>query len=287
MRKTLILLTLGLAIFLTACDDLVLFTQKIEGSNPTQLSGSYVLTFEDEEEVHYDTLTFTQVLPYRFIVHSSLAKKEVYNGEIHQRGDDYFLQTMDEETKKWKITAFRFRHGEAMNLFESMHFGQGQGKLVSQIKDDKIKLIRTSKRLKEKQEGQTNSDSTFKVYEVKANVRKTLRIWRSILRKSDPVPYRKLESVEKSLELKDKMETDQAYFKLYPNPASYMINLELPDAREWTASLINIQGREIRQESFDTSSHQINIQNLPSGTYFVRLNDRALQTQKTWKFVKD
>lgn len=59
-------------------------------------------------------------------------------------------------------------------------------------------------------------------------------------------------------------------FQVYPNPATAYIKLGL-EAAKYQYTLINQNGETIRTEKVDQNSMIINVENLPSGPYFIRL----------------
>ncbi len=81
--------------------------------------------------------------------------------------------------------------------------------------------------------------------------------------------------------------------KLYPNPASDVINIEIDGATQKSSGYINIYnsaGRVVYQESFNrdqfTVTKQIDVSSFAGGIYFVSVTIDA-NTQTTLKFVKE
>ena len=71
-------------------------------------------------------------------------------------------------------------------------------------------------------------------------------------------------------------ESNENNFKLYPNPTSGMVTLEL---KEWTGSdrfeIIDLQGRLVFQASIDGQKSKLDLSTLSSGTYTVRYISEA------------
>jgi hypothetical protein len=73
--------------------------------------------------------------------------------------------------------------------------------------------------------------------------------------------------------------------KIYPDPASNQITIETSEtAANSQLSIMNLNGEEVLTHSIIKPKTQIDISNLPSGIYFVRMtNDRNVEVGK---FVK-
>lgn len=72
-------------------------------------------------------------------------------------------------------------------------------------------------------------------------------------------------------------ENDESPFTLYPNPSSDIINLKSPTHEQVDMQLLDLAGHQLKFESFNGNSiHQMDISNLTSGMYVVKLifNDR-------------
>ncbi|MFZ4740357.1 MAG: T9SS type A sorting domain-containing protein [Bacteroidales bacterium] len=74
--------------------------------------------------------------------------------------------------------------------------------------------------------------------------------------------------------------------ELYPNPSKDIIQLKNIDDKNATIQILNIEGKVIKQILFsELSIGKININNLPKGVYFVKVNDRNRILVN--KFVKE
>ena len=75
-------------------------------------------------------------------------------------------------------------------------------------------------------------------------------------------------------------------FHCYPNPANevFKINYSFKNKSNWTVELYNLIGEKILKEKIISESlhgeHSINTQDLPNGTYLVRLVDGYLQNSQ-------
>lgn len=298
MRKPIFWLLVFSTLFLCSCGDLVLFNQKIEGRDPVFLEGKYILEIEVEDQVLYDTLDFHRVLPYQFIAYSSLVKQdsqdykpghphrrgEIFQGEIHQKGNDFFIQKKDKESGKWEIGAFRIKNGMASFLFEALYADEYHEVLVNLVKAGKLKVQHESERIYSEDGG--SEDSKFTVYEVSSSEKQSIRMWRRILRKSDRLPIRKIEE-KAALEGIDKTVVSAISSSLlYPNPSSGMVNLSLRTDSEWQAGLYDLHGKKLREVSFRGSTYVWNLSNMAAGTYFIKVNDVRGGESKTFKMVK-
>ena len=72
---------------------------------------------------------------------------------------------------------------------------------------------------------------------------------------------------------------------VYPNPATATLNLSSTETMDFTATITDITGKVIRTENILSTQHAINVSDLSSGIYLLRLQTPAGAT-KTVKFVK-
>ena len=63
---------------------------------------------------------------------------------------------------------------------------------------------------------------------------------------------------------------DHTPIKIYPNPASNVLNIDIENIEEYSISIISSYGQIVGQ--YKTTQNQINISNLVSGIYFVKLS---------------
>lgn len=71
---------------------------------------------------------------------------------------------------------------------------------------------------------------------------------------------------------------EQAKIQLYPNPAKDHINLVLDNDKNglYTIEVYNIHGKRIRKVSaVSTNKYQMNLAEIPDGTYFVRVSNKS------------
>ncbi|MFZ4521768.1 MAG: T9SS type A sorting domain-containing protein, partial [Bacteroidales bacterium] len=75
-------------------------------------------------------------------------------------------------------------------------------------------------------------------------------------------------------------------FSIYPNPASTIITIETTEIyTKSQLSIVNVNGQELITHQIIEPKTQVDISNLPSGVYFVRLtNDRNVTMGK---FIKN
>ena len=77
---------------------------------------------------------------------------------------------------------------------------------------------------------------------------------------------------------------DLANFSLYPNPASDFIAIRYPKGIS-NVSVTNMLGQQIIAKSFHAGEAKIDISNLPSGTYLIKVHSGDLS--KTMKVIKE
>jgi hypothetical protein len=70
---------------------------------------------------------------------------------------------------------------------------------------------------------------------------------------------------------------ENKFLKVYPNPATSLITVELNDKQETkvvVATLYDIFGMRILQESYPRErTHNISLENFPAGLYFLNVTD--------------
>lgn len=70
----------------------------------------------------------------------------------------------------------------------------------------------------------------------------------------------------------EKVEQPASDWILYPNPAQQLVNVSIPDLLgKITISILDISGRLLNQQSSTEKLSSLDIHNLPSGIYFIRL----------------
>ncbi|MCB0698889.1 MAG: T9SS type A sorting domain-containing protein [Chitinophagales bacterium] len=62
----------------------------------------------------------------------------------------------------------------------------------------------------------------------------------------------------------------QAKVKLYPNPAASTLNIEMPNAKDYNYAIYGMNGNIVLSGNLNTGN--INVANLASGNYFIKLN---------------
>ena len=78
-------------------------------------------------------------------------------------------------------------------------------------------------------------------------------------------------------------ETNGVSFNVYPNPTSDQLMVESEETI-YHYSIFDITGRQVRSSAVDAKLFQVNVRDLPAGTYVLRLNsDSMVQTKR---FVK-
>jgi len=77
-------------------------------------------------------------------------------------------------------------------------------------------------------------------------------------------------------------ETNHSSYIIYPNPTTDFITISFEPSEGYRVQIFDMLGIEVMSESIHptTSSHQMNVEKLPAGVYFIRIGD------KVEKFVK-
>ncbi|MEW5677134.1 T9SS type A sorting domain-containing protein [Flavobacterium enshiense] len=92
--------------------------------------------------------------------------------------------------------------------------------------------------------------------------------------------FRSVVSVEAPLATED---FNLANLIVYPNPVKDILNFS-SDKEITSAAIYNLMGQEVRTESLHVSEGSINVSNLASGTYLIKIT--ANDAVKTLKFIK-
>lgn len=107
----------------------------------------------------------------------------------------------------------------------------------------------------------------------------------SVFSYSPNYTYSKVSVFKNLVEALSVAEVDTNQFKVYPNPASSLLNIE-GNVMIQKVSLIDINGRALKEFNFDmpTSQTQMNLIDLTSGIYFLKIkSEQGIATRKILK----
>jgi len=76
--------------------------------------------------------------------------------------------------------------------------------------------------------------------------------------------------IEENLSIKD---FDESNIRIYPNPTSSIINIEVPGKSQYNYSLYTISGKKMMNGMFNTNNTQINTNALSSGVYILQITN--------------
>ncbi len=86
--------------------------------------------------------------------------------------------------------------------------------------------------------------------------------------------YLAASDVEQSLTVVDVLSIgDQSNFKIYPNPVSDQLTLELGDRIRNTVELMDASGKVVYSNGLEKGTHIISMEQLPSGVYYLQLKE--------------
>ena len=78
---------------------------------------------------------------------------------------------------------------------------------------------------------------------------------------------------------------------VYPNPAKDILNIDFLDellSNQLSYALYDLLGKQIANESLAVSqNHQINVSNLATGVYLLKITDQATQASQQFKIIKE
>lgn len=69
--------------------------------------------------------------------------------------------------------------------------------------------------------------------------------------------------------------------EVFPNPVADVLNLEQDQTEQWQVSMLNIAGQEMLSEQWQGSNLRLDVSQLPSGIYFLRMEtDKVVYTER-------
>lgn len=82
------------------------------------------------------------------------------------------------------------------------------------------------------------------------------------------------------------LQANSIEISLYPNPASNLINIKNPDARNLNYRILDVAGKELQNGRVTRDYEPITIDALPAGMYFVAVTDEKTDERQLLKFIK-
>jgi len=76
------------------------------------------------------------------------------------------------------------------------------------------------------------------------------------------------------LSVNEQLETQ---LKIYPNPVSHVLYVELKQSDTITVELLDIRGKQTMSETLEGKHLELDISNLTSGIYFLKLSSNTRQ----------
>lgn len=71
---------------------------------------------------------------------------------------------------------------------------------------------------------------------------------------------------------------------LYPNPANEILNIHTPTLEKFEVTILNLNGQFVSHEDFYNTMYEINIKNLETGLYLLKINSQS--HQEILRFIK-
>jgi len=66
--------------------------------------------------------------------------------------------------------------------------------------------------------------------------------------------------------------TDRIKFEIYPNPATEILNISVPD-KNLKVEILNLNGKIVKEQILRNKKEQIDISNLPKGYYLLKIKN--------------
>ncbi|UTW62777.1 T9SS type A sorting domain-containing protein [bacterium SCSIO 12741] len=113
----------------------------------------------------------------------------------------------------------------------------------------------------------------------------SLRIGDSIIHKPDFITNLLFRFTDQTLTGKEEMDNPVIGLKVYPNPTSNYLNIELPEVnlRNSMLTILDNQGRELKSWESRLQVERISVHDLKAGTYYVRFESNT--TVRLQRFV--
>lgn len=81
-------------------------------------------------------------------------------------------------------------------------------------------------------------------------------------------------------------DTEEVEIKVYPNPASELINITTDGSHVYTLDITDMHGRLVARNIISSNITQVNIQHLSDGIYMISLTDNTMGTKYINRLVK-
>jgi len=84
----------------------------------------------------------------------------------------------------------------------------------------------------------------------------------------------------------DKIQTDDLSFKVYPNPTSEFLRIEMPTYEGYRQlTLLDSESRDLRTATVESESIEFSVADLPAGIYYLRIGSDE-QIFATYEIIK-
>jgi len=74
---------------------------------------------------------------------------------------------------------------------------------------------------------------------------------------------------------------------VYPNPAQQYLNIEVTDASPNQIAVYDVNGREVFRKVISKSLNQVDLKNIPSGMYLIKVSDVNGKTITQQRFIRN
>ncbi|MCK0130764.1 T9SS type A sorting domain-containing protein [Flavobacteriaceae bacterium F08102] len=93
--------------------------------------------------------------------------------------------------------------------------------------------------------------------------------------------------LQPSLSILDVDDFDHLSIKIYPNPSSSVIHIKLLNLDKVKYTLLDIQGRTLKESTITNRFATIDLLNLAQGVYLFKVENNLNDKQKTYRIIKN
>ncbi len=265
-------------IVIVACEASIEFQNKPKGVIPYSLAGSYQIEqIQSKDSVVYDTTYIDRIEKDLFLFQNSDGDT-LFLGHVRKWKNNY-ITSLETKSGRWYLQAFRVTSDSVTNFPRGNWWNYAVDKGDISLEDNFQYIIED-----------VSLDRQDTVYYVGNTKRETHEVFSNYLNEFKSYRYKKLEIKEPEIKSKkdDLVETvrlnstNESYNEVeiftYPNPVSEQLHVEIKGAQkgQLSAEIVIYDERMValKELQIDADKTEIDIQELPSGKYFVKIKNK-------------